>query len=131
VYDRYMICEGSLRNVRGNGHPTGFELDVRITYYRGIVVSMIDAFEVVVDGESFDRDTITFIVRGRAYTLDELLEDEQTRWEFGERATLRVAKPGGLAPGEHTVEAVQRLRIAYMPDGLRGADTKTMAVAER
>ena len=60
--------------------------------------------------------------------LDELLDDEETRWEFGERATLRVAKPGGLAPGEHTIEVVQHLRIPYMPQGLRGADTKTISL---
>ena len=128
MYERYMICEDSLRNVGANGQPDGFEFDVRITYYRGIVVSMIDGFDVTVDGETFDREQISFTVRDRTYTLDELLEDEGTRWEFGERATLCVAKPGGLAPGEHTIEAVQHLRIPYMPQGLRGADTKTISL---
>lgn len=129
MYDRYMICEDSVRNVGENGRPEGFEFDVRITYYRGIVVSMIDGFDVTVDDETFDRDKITFTVRDRTYTLDELLEDEETRWEFGERATLRIAKAGGLARGEHTIEAVQHLRIPYMPQGLRGADKKTVSVA--
>ena len=128
MYDRYMICEDSLRNVAGNGQPEGFAFDVRITYYRGIVVSMIDGFDVTVDGEPFDREQISFTVRDRTYSLDELLDDEETRWEFGERATLRVAKPGGLAPGEHTIEVVQHLRIPYMPQGLRGADTKTISL---
>ena len=129
MYDRYMICEDSVRNVGANGEPEGFEFDVRITYYRGIVVSMIDGFDVTVDGETFDRGKITFTVRDRTYTLDDLLEDEESRWEFGERATLRIAKAGGLARGEHTIEAVQHLRIPYMPQGLRGSDTKTVSVA--
>ena len=125
-----MICEDSLRNVEEAGEVVGFELDVRITYYRGIVVSMIDGFELAVDGEPVERDSVTFTVGGGTFTLDELLDDDVTRWEFGERATLRMRKPGGLTPGQHTIEAAQELRIAYMPNGiLRGADTKTLAVA--
>jgi len=46
VLDRYMIIEDSLRRTDG-----GFEFDIRIPYYRGIALSMIEAFEVTVDGD--------------------------------------------------------------------------------
>jgi len=124
-----MICEDGFENVTEDGVVTGFQFKVRITYYRGVVLSLIEGFEVTVDGETFDRDAITFTVRDRTYTLDELEEDGVTRWEFGEKATLTVQKPGGLAPGEHTIEAAQQLRLSYIPWPLRGEASKTLAVS--
>jgi len=129
MFDRYMICEEGFRNVVGNGRREGFQFDVRITYYRGIVLSMIEGFEVAVDGEEFSRDAIAFTVRDQTYTLDELERDAETRWEFGERATLTVAKPGGLMPGKHTIVTAQQLRISYMPAPLRGTDKKTLTLS--
>lgn len=68
-------------------------------------------------------------MRDLTYTQDELEEDGVTRWEFGEKATINVRKPGGLTPGEHTIEAVQQLRLSYIPWPVRGEATKTLAVA--
>lgn len=124
MFDRYMIIEGSLRRT-----DDGFEFDVRIPYYRGIALSMIEAFEVTVDGEEVPRDRIRFLLRGREYTHDELEQDAETRWEFGEIATLRVAWPGRLEPGEHVIRQATQLRIAYLPAPLRGQDEKSLAVA--
>lgn len=125
MFDRYMIVEDSLR-------PTddGFEVGIRITYYRGLVLSMIEGIDVRVDGESIDRGDVRFALRGTAYTQDEMAREADVRWEFGEIATLSVRRPGGLLPGQHTIGVVQHLRVIYMPGGgLRGQDTKTFALA--
>jgi hypothetical protein len=130
VYERYMICDETLRNVPDSDGLAGFAFDIRIAYYRGVVLSMIDALEVTVDGETFDRDALTFVLRDRAYSLDDLLIDDKTRWEFGERASIHVDKPGGLGPGDHVLGLAQELRIAYMPGArLRGEATKAVTVA--
>lgn len=125
MFDRYMIIDDSLR-------PTddGFEVDVRITYYRSLALSMIEGFEVTVDGEAIARDDTRFVLRGTAYTHDQLERETDTRWEFGEIATLSVHRPGGLIVGPHTIDVVQHLRIIYMPGGgLRGQDSKTLLMA--
>jgi hypothetical protein len=124
VFDRYMIVEDSLR-------PTdeGFAFDIRITYYRGVALSLIEGFEVTVDGRPVPRDAIRFVLRGVAYTQAELDHDTDGRWEFGEIATLAVEWPGGLSSGVHTIEAAQQLRISYLPGPLRGQDTKTLLLA--
>ena len=122
MFDRYMIIEDSLRAT-----ADGFEFDIRIPYYRGIALSMIEALEVTVDGQEAPRDAVRFVVRGKAYTHDELEQDAETRWEFGEAATLAVAWPGGLAPGEHEIRQATQLRISYLPAPLRGQDAKTLA----
>jgi hypothetical protein len=124
VFDRYMIIEGSLRT-----SDNGFSFDIRIPYYRGIALSMIEAFEVTVDGQEVARDAVHFVLRGSEFTHDELEQDDETRWEFGEIATLRVDWPGGLAPGDHVIGQATQLRISYLPAPLRGADTKTLAAA--
>jgi hypothetical protein len=120
VFDRYMIIEDSLRRA-----DDGFEFDIRIPYYRGIALSMIEAFEVAVDGEEVPRDAIRFVLRGKEFTHDELEQDAETRWEFGEVATLKVARP--LEPGEHAIRQATQLRISYLPAPLRGQDEKTLA----
>jgi len=37
------------------------------------------------------------------------------RWPWMEPATLTVIKPGGLKPGVHDVQVVQKTRVSYMP----------------
>ena len=122
MFDRYMIIEDSLRRTDG-----GFEFDIRIPYYRGIALSMIEAFEVTVDGEEVPRDSVRLVLRGKEFTHDELEQDAETRWEFGEIATLKVDRP--LEPGEHTIRQATQLRISYLPAPRRGEDEKTLAAA--
>jgi hypothetical protein len=129
MFDKYMICEGSLRNVTEGGRVVGFQFDVRITYYRGLRLSMVEGFTITVDGETFEPAQVLFTVRDHAYTLDQMEQEIGERWEFGERATLTIRKPGGLAPGEHTLEVAQRLRISYIPWPGGGRDKKTLSVA--
>ena len=124
MFDKYMILDGSLRPVDG-----GFAFDIRIPYYRGIALSMIEAFEVTIDGQEVPRDAVHFELRGSEYTHDEIEQDAETRWEFGEIATLRIDWPAGLSAGDHTIEQATQMRISYLPAPLRGRDVKTLAAA--
>ena len=46
VYERFLICEDSLRNVSRSGDVVGFEFDVRIGYYRGVRLCLVEEIEV-------------------------------------------------------------------------------------
>lgn len=125
MYDRYLIVEDSLR-----ASSEGFEFDVRVAYYRSVALSMIDAIEVTVDGEEVSREAIGFVLRGVSYRVNDLEDNSDIRWEFGEIATVRVDRAQPLPPGAHVVEFVQLLRIIYMPGGiLRGRDVKSLEIA--
>lgn len=113
--DNYMICERGLRNVVEGGESTGFQFGIRIPYYRGVPLSMLEDFIIKVDGEVFPREAIRFSYRGHELGLDQLESKTDVRWEFGSPATLKVAKAGGLRHGEHEIELTQRLRISYLP----------------
>ena len=113
MFEKYMVCENGFRNVAERGKITGFQLQARIAYYRGMFLSNVEDYAVSVDGESFPRQAIKFSVKGRTFTLDEMQAETTVRWQFTDVATITVAKPGGLVPGMHTLEVTQRLRVPY------------------
>lgn len=123
AFETYMIGD------EVESRPDGFRIPIRIPYYRGIVLSLIEDFEVTVDGERFPREAVCFSVRDTTLTLDEAGHDGVTRWEFGEWAALDVEKRGGLAPGEHDVEIVGRFRISYLPWPMRTEASNRVRVA--
>jgi hypothetical protein len=121
MFDKYMVLTRGFQNVVQNGQITGFQMKVRITYYRGVFLALIAGFEVSVDGESFKRDQMRFTIGDHTYSMDELAKAENVRWPFGEPATLTILKPGGLKPGVHDVRVVQTIKPAYMgPAGFVG-----------
>jgi len=128
MFDRYMIREETVRNVSEGGKVTGFEFGARIAYYRGLGLSMVENLAVSVDGEAVPAERIRFSVGGRSFTLAQMETEYEARWEFGATATVTVLKPGGLAPGEHKIEFVEELRIAYMPFPLKGRDSKVVRI---
>ena len=128
MFDKYIIVEDTLRNVAEGGDVTGFQLGVRLPYYRGLGLSMVEDVEVTVDGETAPAEAVSLTVHGNTYRLTELPGIFDDRWEMGEVAIVSVAKAGGLAGGEHAVSVRERLRISYMPVPGGGADHKTLAL---
>jgi hypothetical protein len=129
VFDKYIIVGEEFRSVTGDGEKTGFQIGVRIPYYRGIQVSQVDDLELNVDGQSIPRDRMRVTLHGNTYTLDDFLTEENDRWEFGEVGTLTVDLPGGLPPGEHTFSLAPYLRIGYWQQTFAGRDTKVLDLA--
>jgi hypothetical protein len=115
MFERYIVVEDTLRNVTRSGEVVGYELGVRLPYYRGLGLSMVEELDVHVDGTTAPRDTVAVCLHGHRYSLGELPTVFDDRWEMGEIATVQVVQPGGLAPGTHEVTVRLGLRISYMP----------------
>jgi hypothetical protein len=128
MFEKYMVREGGFRNVTEQGKVTGFQIQARIAYYRGMFLSMLEDYAVSIDGEAFPREAIRFAVGGRTFTLDELQDATTLRWQFNEVATITVAKPGGLAPGARVVEVMQRFRVPYTETRDVATTKKTMTL---
>jgi hypothetical protein len=128
MFDRYMICEETARNVTEGGQVTGFQFGARIAYYRGLGLSMVEDLGVSVDGKPVPAEQVRFSVGNRTFTLAQMETEYAARWEFGEIATVTVLQPGGLSPGEHRIEFIEDLRIAYMPFPLKGRDAKVVHI---
>lgn len=124
MFDKYLIVEGSLRNV-----PGGFAFDARLGYYRGLRLSMIDALEVSVDGEVVPRDAVRFDEGPGPLTLAEMETAYDRRWPFGAKATISVDWPGGLRAGLRRLELKEVLRISYLPFPLTAEDSKELSLS--
>ncbi len=115
MFDKYMICEDTVRNIAKGSQVTGFEFGARLPYYRGLGLSMVEDVRVTVDGVKIPRRDLRLTMSGRTYTLDELEHEYEVVWEMGAVATVTVLIPGGLGPGEHLLDLEEQLRISYMP----------------
>jgi hypothetical protein len=109
MYDQHIIVPGSLAHVTEHGRITGYEIGIRLPYYRGQWLSIVEDIAVTVDGVKRTAS------RGHRWTLDELETATTARWEFGEVAQLSVLQDGGLAAGEHELTVAEQLRISYLP----------------
>lgn len=128
MYDQFMIVGEAFKNVVVDGRVVGFQLGMRLPYYRGIVLSLIGDTDLFVDGERMQRELMTVTIDGRTFALSQLENEPETKWEFGDVGILAVQKPGGLAPGAHTVQLNQHLKISYVPVGFSGSDTKVLTI---
>lgn len=129
MYDNYMIVGEEFKNVIEDGKVIGFQLGMRLPYYRGIVLSLVGKTGLTVDGETIPGELMTVTISGKTFPLSELENEPVVKWEFGDVGILTVKKPGGLPPGEHTLSLHQHLKISYVPVGFSGADTKVLTLA--
>jgi hypothetical protein len=119
-----MLTNREFRNVSENGKLVGFQVKVRVPYYRGVFLSMVKDFRITVDNELFGPEKIKFKLGRTAYTLDELKSLPEVFWPFGTFATLIASKPGGLTPGLKTVNVKFLVGTSYTlppemdPEGL-------------
>jgi hypothetical protein len=97
MFDRWLIVNDSLCNViTETGHIEGFEFQIRIPYYRGVSLSVVDTITVKAQGQVYSNDAIRFTVEAGSFMMKEMETVGNLRWNFDEAATLRVYKPGGL-----------------------------------
>lgn len=129
MFDNNVFIEGSCKNVEEDGKVIGYEMQTHITYYRGIPLSMINFIAVEVDGIKVPREDIRFTADHIDwFTLDEMDTVSAIKWEYGEPATVRVLKEGGLSKGSHSVHLTVCTRTAYIPRPLEGNMTRTVVI---
>jgi hypothetical protein len=127
MFDQYIVCEEGFRAL--DDGRTGGRIEVRMPYYRGLALSMVEAVDLILDGVPVPPERTTFTVHGTTYTFDRLPTVTDDRWEMGERAELSFETDEPLAAGEHDVAVSVRLRISYMPVPGGGRDRKRLALA--
>ncbi|WP_429947304.1 C-glycoside deglycosidase beta subunit domain-containing protein [Enterococcus sp. DIV1297f] len=126
MFEKYLVHPKGFRNVYEQQEITGFEVQLRIPYYRGLPMSCVEVIDLTIDGEKVAVKDMIITVKGESFTFDELATAINHRWEMIETITVFVKKPGGLAAGEHTIHAFVSLRISYLPFNNVGDDKKTL-----
>lgn len=129
MFEYGVVQPNSVRNVTKNGEVTGFAFDSRIAYYRGLGVSMVEPFEIKVDGgDVIPAEKLTFSIGDKHWSFAELENDFESRWELLEEATVSVDMPGGLSAGEHELDVTEVLRVSYMPTAARRRKVSKVSV---
>src|SRR3712207_2466009 len=100
-----LIEDGSLRS-----DNDGFGFGARLNWYRALPLSSI-GLTLRVDGEQVDPASITFVVDGESHALPDLPRRHDRMWFVADSAEVRVARPGGLEPGQHEISLSIASRI--------------------
>jgi hypothetical protein len=114
--DRAFLASEPIRNVVRKGIG-GFEITVRLTSYRALTLSCIVGFIISVDGTAFDPSTFTLFLNGADYKIADLGALTSVWWFVLDTATVFVPRDGGLAPGEHEIDATLVTVEPYMTAG--------------
>ena len=110
-----VVCDNSLRHVFANGKKVGYQFDIRLSYYRGHFLSVIDELKVRVDGEEVPEENIQFCLHGKEFGISQLHDLVSEFWQIIEPATIKVFKPGSLSEGEHDIDVTLMFHSPYMP----------------
>ncbi|MCD7867753.1 MAG: DUF6379 domain-containing protein [Clostridiales bacterium] len=131
-----VICDDSLKNIFVNGKKMGCQFNIRLSYYRGHFLSIIDEVGVKIDGESIPQEDIRFCLRDKEFGLSELHDLVSEWWGILEEATIKVFRNGGFAAGEHDIDMKLMFRSPYMPISdteympMDGSGEKRLTLAE-
>ncbi|NLK89443.1 MAG: hypothetical protein GX276_04805 [Clostridiaceae bacterium] len=114
MYEKHMLARDDIQSVVENGVGTGFTVKLKIPYYRGVFLSLVEDMQIRFNDRLFTRDQLTFSVSGGTFTFKEMETQTTFRWEFGEKATVFVPLPGGIPLGMHRIEVTVSIRVSYM-----------------
>jgi hypothetical protein len=129
MFDNYVLSDGGFKNVEKDEKIIGYELRTRITYYRGIPLSMIEDIQLKVDGVEVPREKIRFSPDGETFfTLNEMWTVTSYKWEYGQEGVIFVVHDGGLPEGKHEITLTQGVRVSYIPVPFFGTNTKVLEI---
>lgn len=114
MLDTHMIQTRGFRN-----RAEGFEVRLRLPYYRGLWTGLIVGASVTVDGERHAPEDVTWSIGDKTWSLEGLRADETARWSLEQPATLTVPRTEPLALGFHDVAVELRLNMSYIPEELQ------------
>ena len=83
-----VVVDDSLKNIKANGKNVGYQFDIRLSYYRGHFLSVIDEFGVKVDGQEVPAEAIKFCINGKEFSPIEFDKCYTEFWQVIEPATI-------------------------------------------
>ncbi len=110
-----VVCTDSLKNMFANGNKVGCQFQIRLSYYRGHFLSVVDEFGVKIDGKEIPQEDIRFCLGEKEFGVSQFHDLVSEYWTILEPATVKIFKNGGFAPGEHEVDVKLMFHSPYMP----------------
>lgn len=110
-----VLRDGTLKNFYVNGEKMGYQFDIRLSYYRGHFLSVIDELALKVDGKEVKEEDIIFCLHGKEFGVNQLKGATSEFWGITEPAMIQVFRKDGLEMGNHEVDFHMIFRSPYMP----------------
>jgi hypothetical protein len=98
-------------------YQDGLAISVQLPWYRSLWLSAVKDVAVKLDGVDVPQRDIRFQLKGRTYSVDELLEQWDVLWFLQDRADVVVPWDGVVTGDTLTVELTLELRLLYMQIG--------------
>lgn len=114
MLDTTMIQTRGFKNT-----PGGFELRLRLPYYRGLWAGLIEGVTVTVDGETFSPEDARWTIGELRGTLSEIAASEDARWPVDVPAVIALPRDEPLSIGFHDVSAELAIQMSYIPEELQ------------
>lgn len=114
MLDTPMIQTGGFKNA-----PGGFEIRLRLPYYRGLWANLLEGATIEVDGEAFAAEDVRWSIGDASFTIADLQEPTDLRWPVDVPAVLSVPRDEPLSIGFHEVQVELGLRMSYIPEELQ------------
>ena len=118
MYDTHILTDIGCRSVWEHGKKTGYAVNLKINYYRGLPLCCVDQIHLVVDDEEVRPENMVLQHRGREYPYPDILKDDfptDFYWAFGQLLRVIVKKDGGISQGIHHVSLTLGTRRSYTP----------------
>ena len=108
-----MIEENSL-----NVSESGYEVQIRLNWYRSLPYSCIEAVKVAINGEFVDPEKIGLRINEQRYSKSELSELVEDFWFVQDPVIVVVDQQGKVKAGEkYEIEMEVSVRAPYIPTG--------------
>jgi hypothetical protein len=114
MLDTTMIQTRGFRNTQD-----GFELRLRLPYYRGLWAGLLEGAAVTVDGEAFAPEDVHWTIGEVSGSLAELRASETARWPVDVAAVLALRRSSPLTIGFHDVSVELAVQMSYIPEELQ------------
>ena len=119
MLEKEVIQSVGFRNRKENGEIVGFQVKVRIPYYRGIFLCQLRPGTLYVDDMRFEKEDLVWNIGGKDHTYEEMKSDMETHWAVTEPAVIKVKLNGGLKQGFHDLTLGFCFTSSYMPPDMQ------------
>ncbi len=105
-----LIAENGLRAT-----STGFDVEVRLPWYRGLPLSTVEIGDVVLNGEAINPASVSIEVNGKTRLPGDLATLYDERWYVLDSAMLHVSHSELKRGEQYDVAVSVNLRPPYIP----------------
>ena len=108
--DAHMLGKDAVRATH-----QGYEVDVRLAWYRSLPLSCVEDVAITIDGHQVPRDQLRVVRGGSELGLDQLADKVDDWWFVQDPLTIRVPDPSPKARGSQAELSVHlATRIPYI-----------------